>query len=373
MRRAGKLSVIVALIGAVLFIIGIIIEPRQALTSYVFAYAVAFTIVLGALFHLMIGQLTGARWFDAFRQLALNVTAATPALAVLVIPILLGVRAIYPWTAPSLLSPDAQRLIARKAGWLNVPFFSVRAIVYVAIWVIFAELVRRLSVRREGASADDDSVRAHKLRKTSAAGVIFVGLALTFASFDWLMSLEPTWYSTIYGVYLFAGGILAALGLVAAMASRRAGGRASLLDSATDDQRGALGTLLFTYTIFWAYIGFAQFLIIWIGDIPAEASWYVTRTRTSWAILAVLTAVGQFALPFLLLLPHSLKRRPGLLAWVGVWIVAMHVVDVYWIVLPALHPGGISLSWLDAAALLLVGGVIAGTMHWRTAMPEYHS
>ena len=369
MRRVNRVSAGAALVGFVLFVIGLFFEPRQALTSYLFAYAVAFTIVLGALFHLMIGQLTGARWFDVFRQLALDVAAATPALVLLAIPVVLGVRAIYPWTAPALLSPDAQRLIARKHVWLNVPFFIMRSVVYVAVWAIFAELVRRLSVRRQGADAIDDAVRAHKLRTTSAAGLICVGLALTFASFDWLMSLEPTWYSTIYGVYLFAGGILAALGLVAAMASRRTSGRAGLLETATSDQRAALGTLLFTYAMFWAYIGFAQFLIIWIGDIPGDASWYVSRTRTSWVVLAVLTAVGQFALPFLLLLPHALKRRAGLLAWLGAWLVAMHVVDVYWIVLPALHPLGLHVSWLDAAALLLVGGVVAASIEWRADSP----
>jgi len=349
-------ALVAAVVGLVLWLAGVVLEPRQAFASYLFAYAAALTIVIGALVQVMISQVTAARWFTVLRRLTLNVAAALPALAVLVLPVLLGVHALYPWASPERLAPEARTLAARRHAWLNVPFFVARAVVYVAAWTGWEEWLRAVSLRQDGAITAAEVAGTRAERRLSAVGLVVVGLTLTFAAFDWLMTLDPLWYSAIYGLYVFAGGFLAALGLVAIVAHAAARPDSRLDGVVTAEHFGALGKLLLTFVIFWGYIAFSQFLIIWIGDIPADASWYVTRASGSWGTLAIVVAAGQFALPFVLLLSRGIKRRPAALAAIGLWLVIVHVLDVYWLILPAIHPDGIRASWLDVAACLMVGG-----------------
>ncbi|HEX6534808.1 MAG TPA: hypothetical protein VF041_09420 [Gemmatimonadaceae bacterium] len=366
-RTVARYGAIAGIIGLVPLAIGVGSEPRRALAAYLFAYATVLTVVLGALIQLMMGHVSAARWFTVLRRLTLGATGALPALVILAIPLLAGVRILYPWATPSALPGAMRALIARKHGWLDVGFFIARGVLYLVLWLAVSAPIRHWSLRQDRADGEEAVMLARRLRRASAVGLIVVGLALTFAAFDWLMSLEPAWYSTIYGVYVFAGGYLAALALIAVVAwaeSRRGG---SLDWAVTPEHFGALGKLLLTFVIFWGYIGFSQYLIIWIGDVPGDVSWYVARAHGSWGALALVVAAGQFALPFLLLLPRELKRRPGFLAALGAWLLVMHVLDVYWLVLPALHPDGIHPSWLDAGALLMVTGFATATAAWRAA------
>jgi hypothetical protein len=350
-----------AVVGLVLWLAGVALDPRQALASYLFAYAATLTIAIGALVQVMISHVTAARWFTVLRRLTLNVAASLPALAVLLLPLLLGVHALYPWASPEQLAPEARTLAARRHSWLNVPFFIGRAAVYVAVWTGWEEWLRAVSLRQDGAINDAEVRATRAQRRLSALGLVVVGLTLTFAAFDWLMTLDPLWYSAVYGLYVFAGGFLAALGLVAVIAHATARREGRLDGVVTAEHFGALGKLLLTFVIFWGYIAFSQYLIIWIGDIPADASWYVVRASGSWGTLAIVVAVGQFALPFVLLLSRTLKRRPAALAAIGVWLVLVHLLDVYWLVLPAIHPDGIHVSWMDVAACLMVGGFATAT------------
>lgn len=356
MTRVERNSMIAGIIGLALFVIGVLLEPRQALTSYVFAYATVFTIVLGALMQLMMSQVTGARWFTVMRRIALGISGAMPAVVVLALPLFIGVPAIYSWASPATLPHATQSLVERKVAWLNVPFFVVRGVVYLAAWVLIDGIVRHWSLQLDGLVGMAAADATRRMRRLSALGLVVVGLTMTFASFDWLMSLDPTWYSTVYGVYVFAGGFLAALGLIAVIGRVASRAGASLDGAVTPEHFGALGKLQLTFVIFWAYIAFSQFLIIWIGDIPLDSSWYVTRGSGSWGTLALIVVIGQFAIPFLVLLPRTTKRRPALMWLLGILLLVMHVLDVYWLVLPALHPTGIAFSWLDIATLLVVGG-----------------
>lgn len=355
MTRTVRVGLGAAIVGAILMVAGVILEPRHALTSYLFAYATVLTIVLGALMLVMLSYVSGAAWFTAISDLALAIVGALPALAVLALPILIGVKEIYPWATIATLSPEVRVVVERKEAWLNAPFFVVRALIYLAVWTIVGELVRRRWLALVNARAADSSDPRPRASGLSAVGLIVVGLALTFASFDWLMSLEPAWYSTVYGVYVFAGGFLAMLALVAVIAPRSIG----------TEQRSAIGKLLLTFSIFWAYIAFSQYLIIWIADVPSEVTWYLSRARASWGIIAIIVAIGQFAIPFVLLLSRTRKRNPRALAAIGAFLLAMHVLDVYWLVMPALHPAGVQPSWLDAAALLAVAGSVVAAAAWR--------
>lgn len=334
-RTALVVGVVLAVAGLLLFALGLLLDPRQALLSYLAAYATGLSIMLGALTLVMTCNITGARWFDAFRRPAEAIAASAPLFAVLFLPIAFGLSRVYPW-APAAAGD--------RRVWLNEPFFLMRAAIYFAVWIAAGLLLRRWSLRRTaGAHGRVDG----RSRALSAGGLPAVAFTLSFAAFDWLMSLSPAWFSTIYGVYVFAGGFLAALAVVALLEPGRA---------PRADNYQKLGNLLLTFTVFWAYIAFSQFLIIWIADVPQEVAWYVPRVGGSWGVLALVVLVGQFALPFLVLLLRRVKRSPRTLAKVGVWLLVMHYLDVYWLVLPQLHPGGVHPHWLDLAALCAIGG-----------------
>jgi len=193
--------------------------------------------------------------------------------------------------------------------------------------------------------------------KLAAAGLPILGITLTFAAFDWIMSLTPAWFSAIFGLYVFAGGFIAALGLVAVVAP----GAPAVGPSHTH----ALGKLTFAFVIFWAYMAYAQGFLIWIADKPEEVTWYLPRVGGSWGVLFVAVIAANFVLPFALLLSRDLKRHPRALAAVGAWLLVAHYLDVAWMVLPVLHPTGIRAHWLDLAALAAVGGLAAAAASAR--------
>lgn len=348
--------------GLLLFGLGLLLDPRQALMSYLAAYATMLSLGLGALTLVMISNITGARWFAPFRRPAEAVAATAPLFALLFLPLVFGLRDVYPWVPPAAsLGPAAKASLEAKRIYLNVPFFLLRAVLYFAVWIATSLLLRHWSVRQEMQSMERP---ARRTRALSAGGLPAVGLTLSFAAFDWLMSLSPAWFSTIYGLYYFAGAFLGALALLAAVTPGAE--RARLLGgTVSGDEYHALGKLLLTFVVFWAYIAFSQLLIIWIADVPQEVSWYLPRLGGSWGGLALVLLVGQFGLPFLLLLFRGVKRSPRVLAKIGFWLLLMHYLDVYWLVLPQLWPAGVHLHWLDLVTLTAVGGLTLAYVGWQ--------
>ena len=348
-------ATIVGVVGLVLVAIGVATEPRRALAAYLFGYAAVFTIVTGALIQVMLSHVTGARWFTVMRRLTLDVTGAIPALALLAIPFLVGVRVLYPWADPTTLPPDAQVLIARKAAWLNVPFFVARSVVYLVAWIVVAWSLRRAAHAQDHALGDTAVRATRRLRRLSSIGLVVVALTLTFAAFDWLMSLEPTWYSTIYGVYLFAGTVISGFSfliiLTLGMKSRGLLGNAVNVEHFTDH-----GRLMFGFVCFWTYVSFSQWMLIWYAGIPEEAVWYHMRWMGGWKAVSILLPVAHFALPFLFLISRVTKRNAATLKFGAVWLVVMHIVDIYWFVMPNVDRTRLSPHWMDVAALFAVGG-----------------
>ena len=362
-RRFGIGAVVVTGVGLLLFALGLLVDPRRAYFSYLAAYAFGLSLALGSLALVMIGHVTGARWFVVLRRLSENVAATLPLFAILFIPVLLGMGELYSWVPPlENVSARTAELIHKKSAYLNVPFFVVRAVIYFAVWIALALILRRWSLRQD---EEGGEIHARSMRSLSAGGMIPFALTLSFAAFDWLMSLTPEFISTIFGVYYFAGGILAALALLGALTFSLQR-RGDLEDLVAASHYHALGKLLLTFLIFWAYIAFAQALIVWIGDLPSEVPWYIDRATGSLAPLGIVLIIGHFFLPFFLLLSRSLKRRPGFILMVSAWILLMHFVDIYWLVLPVLHPGVLVPHWLDVAALALVAGAMASYGAWRT-------
>jgi hypothetical protein len=348
----GRSALAGGLIGLLLCVLGAWLEPQQAYASFLTAYAAGLSVAVGALMLVMMGFLTGARWFIPFRPIALRIAATLPLFALLFLLVLPGLHVLYPWVPPlDRLSPELQQQIRQKQSYLNVPWFLLRAVLYFAVWLGFGWLLRRAP------------------KAASAAGLPLIGLTLTFAAFDWLMSLTPSWFSTIYGLYYFAGGFLGALGLVALLAY--AGQESGQPSGIAPEQYHSLGKLLLTFVMFWAYVAYSQLLIVWIADLPKEVTWYFPRLRGSWGVLGLIILGGQFVIPFLMLLFRRVNTAPRSLAIIGGGLLLMHYLDVYWLVLPALHSTGVHFHWLDIAALLLVGGLALAFGSWVRPQEEF--
>ncbi|HEX3087052.1 MAG TPA: hypothetical protein VHQ23_00245, partial [Ilumatobacteraceae bacterium] len=299
-------------------------------------------------------------WFVALRRQSEQVAATLPAFAVLFLPVLAAIRVLYPWAAADI-SPEIAASVHAKSAYLNIPSFIVRAIIYWAVWLGLERALRRASLAQD---AGNTPSLERRMRVLCAVGIIAVGLTMTFAAFDWMMSLSPTWYSTVFGVDFFAGAMVGALALLAVLVAR---GRRTgeLPESIGVEHLHALAKVILTFVLFWLYIGFSQFIVIWSGEIPVETSWYVPRTRGGWAILAWVVIIGQFGLPFCALVVRSLKRNVAFMTLLGIWLLVMHYLDCYWTVMPdasrlAMH--GFAGYVMDFGALLLVAGV--GSLMW---------
>jgi hypothetical protein len=301
-----------------------------------------------------------ATWPVAVRRLTEAIVGALPLLCALFVPLLFGLGALYgEWLHPESIHEEHVRAaVLHKTPYLNLPFFLVRTGFYFAVWLVFGALLRRGSMKGDSSPALADSRR---LRVISVAGLPPVALTLSFAAFDWLMSLAPTWVSTMFPVYVFGGGFVAAIALLTVLAF--AAERAGLLPGLNASHYYALGRLLLTFTIFWAYAAFFQLLLIWIGNKPEEVEFYVLRSHGPWAVVSFILVLTRFVLPFLILLNYRIKRRPAWLSAVAAWIFVAHYLDMHWLVAPEAPGARAPFHWLDAAALLaVVGSCVAFTV-----------
>ena len=348
--RFSAASIGALVVGGALLIVGAVRTPREASVAFLVAYAAALSVVLGVLAMTMIAHLTAATWFRPFRPIAMRVLRALPALACLGFLLLLALPT-FPWAFE-----ESQISTTDVARYLNPPFFVVRFVIYWAAWLLIARALHRAD--QLATSVDVERVAARH-RRVSVIGLLTLGLTMTFAAFDWMMSLTPDWSSTIYGVIWFAGGMIGALALLAVLASRS-------VDQVTYDF-DALGKLLLTFILFWLYTGFAQYIVIWSGGLPREVTWYVARTRGGWGALASVLLFAGFAFPFLLLIVRVIRQSTAFAVAIGVALLVVHYLDTLWIVAPGL----ISATWwslvLAIAALAVVLSIVIGTasMHGR--------
>jgi hypothetical protein len=357
-NRLPMIGAACAVLGAIACAILGASNPKQFFFSWLVSFLFFLSLALGALFYELIQRAAQGGWGIVLRRIGESTFATLPVMAALFLPVLLGLRDLYSWTIPGAAEHDA--LLRWKAPYLNVPFFLIRAALFFGIWSFIAVLYYR------GSRAQDvtgDSRVSARLRRLAGPAIIVLALTQTFASIDWIMSLTPYWYSTIFGVYFFAGsfvGYIALLSVVAA-AMRRAG----LLETViTDEHLQDVGKLLFAFTSFWAYIAFSQFFLIWYANLPEETIWYKARLVGSWETISLLLMAGHFAVPFFYLMGRDVKRRWSTLALGGAWLLAMHFTDLYWQVMPTLHPEGVRPSALDVAAFVSVGGCFVAAASW---------
>jgi len=280
------------------------------------------------------------------------------------VPLIFGIHELYAWARPA--GEAHHELSALQQVYLQVPFFLGRAGLYFAVWLVLAFFLNRWSRQQEQAS--DVLVirtRQRRLSLLSGGGLVLYGLTMTFAAVDWLMSLEPQWFSTAYGLVVMTGQLLAAMAfaiLTTAWLAR-------------DELFHDLGNLLLAFVMLWAYIAFSQFLIIWSGNLPEENRWYLHRAHGGWNWVAVVLVVVHFALPFVMLLSRQITRRAQPLAMVAAVLFGIHLVDAFWLVMPAFFPGQLHVHWLDIVAPIAVGGLWLAAFLWqlqrRSLLPWY--
>ena len=352
-RGAGRGVVaglaIAALAGGISSAVGALATPRQFGHSYLAALAFAVSIALGSLFWVMIHHLVDAGWSVVIRRLLENLGSILTWVGLLLIPLLLVLNSVYAWTGDD----SAEPILRAKRAYLNVPFFVGRSALYAAVWGLLAGYLFRQSRRQDHA---DTPGLSRGMKRASAGGMYAVAVTSTFAAFDWLMTLDYKWYSTIFGVYYWAASILSGLcALTLLVIGLRSFG--ILSRTITVEHRHDLGKLILGFTIFWAYIAFCQYFLIWYGNQPEETEFYILRRNGTWNAVSWALAIGHFAVPFALLLPRASKRSPRVLGFVAAWLLAFHYLDMYWLVLPNLHRDGIRPHWLDLSTLVAVVSV----------------
>ncbi|MEW5853016.1 MAG: hypothetical protein AB2A00_29805 [Myxococcota bacterium] len=327
-------------------------DAKRFYFSYLTGFAWVLTLGLGGLFFVIIQHLVRAGWSVAARRQMEWLAGVLQLAAVLFIPIILGAHDLFHhW-----MSPEAAQdpILIKKAGYLNTGFFYTRAVIFLVAWFGLSWFFRAQS-----RAQDDNGNPEHTLRMQafSAPAVLVFALSLTFAAFDWLMSLDPHWYSTIFGVYIFAGSATSSLSALALMtiALQRAGIFKSV---STVEHQHDIGKLLFGFTVFWAYIAFSQFFLIWYANIPEETIFFRHRWEEGWRGISILLMLGHFVIPFALLLSRTAKRSRLLLGIGAVWMLLMHYVDLYWLVMPNLDPHGAHFHWIDVAGLLGPAGIL---------------
>ena len=325
--------------------------------SYLLGYAYFLTLALGALFFVQIQFITRASWSVVVRRIAEIAGATFPVIAALAIPVVLMAGHLYEWAGAGA---GASALLQHKSPYLNLPFFAVRIIVYFFVWIALAYAFFWRSLKQDETG---DAALTLTLQRLAGPGLVAFALTLTFASFDILMSLDYAWFSTIFGVYVFSGAVVAFFSFltVTAILLQRAG---FLKRAITIEHYHDLGKLIFAFTVFWCYIAFSQFMLIWYGNIPEETQWFLRRTSGdwywfSWALLAI-----HFVIPFLYLISRGIKRKKRLLIVGALWMLFAHFVDLYYLIIPEFDRTALTLQFtpMDVLCTLGIGGIFIAAM-----------
>lgn len=349
--RVQRVAASVAAISILACAAGAISNNEQFFRSYLFAFLYWLGIGIGSLAILMIHHIAGGAWGAVIRRPLESATRTLPFMAILFVPLLFGIGSLYEWADPAHVAHDP--LLQHKAVYLNIPFFIGRAAFYFLAWSLLVFFLNRWSLQQDDSG---DPYLGYKLEQISRGGLVLVGLTMSFAAIDWVMSLEPHWFSTIYGILILGGQVLTAMAFMIAVASTLAK-EGPLATRMGKDQFHDLGKFLLAFVMVWAYFSFSQFLIIWSANLPEEIPWYLKRLKGGWEHVGIFLLLFHFALPFVVLLSRSVKRNASRLAMVAMAVLVARAVDLFWLVTPAFSPEQLTVHWLDLAALGAVGGI----------------
>jgi hypothetical protein len=340
-------------IGWLASIAGFLISKEQFFFSYLTAFCFYLFITIGAIFFVQIQYLTGSVWSVTLRRIMENLAAVAPWAALLYVPIALGLKTLYEWSHPEIVAKD--EILQGRTTYFGTGFFFARVIVFFLIWCFLSLRIQKRSVDMD---QTHDPKNIFKNEAISAPGLLLLFLSGSLAAWDWIMSLQPHWYSTMFGVYCLAGGALGFMAVVTLVSlSLRDNG--FLTNTITLEHYHDLGKWMFAITVFWTYIAFSQYMLIWYANMPEETIYFKNRFEGSWLWVSVFLIFGHFFFPFFLLLCRPAKRILGILRFAAIWILFVCFVDMYWMISPVLHKDGLSIHWLDIATLLAVGSVFA--------------
>jgi hypothetical protein len=341
---------------------GLAVDAQRTMFSYLVAYTYWAGLGMASLILLMMFHAFGAKWMVVFRR-PLEAMATTVGLfALLFVPIAAGMKHLYIWVdPPASLGREALEVLHHKHAYLNPTAFLMRAAIYFVVLVIVSGRLFRLSTKQDQTG---DIALTRRQRVLGTGAIPLLALVLTFAAFDWLMSLNPLWFSTIFGVYYFAGSMVGTFALLA-LVTHLGRGKNLFGDFVSVEHTHNIGKLMLTFTAFWGYIGFSQFMLIWIANLPEEVPFFIVRLKGEWAWVGVLLIFGQFFIPFGALLSRSRKRDRRQLAAVAIWILLIHYVDIYWLVIPTLSPESFGFHWTSLTAFLGIGLCAVSFTVWR--------
>ena len=359
--RIQQIAVIAGAVGVVACGVGAFLDFGQFIQSYLFAYMYWLGISLGSLGIVFLYNLVGGVWGFLIRRLLEAATLTLPLMLILFLPIALDALSstshLYEWTHAEAANDP---IIQAKAAYLNVPSFLARALLYFAIWIAMAYVLNRWSDEQDRTG---DPALADRMRLLSRYGLVLYILTLTFASVDWVMSTEPHWFSSIFGVLFLAGQGLSSLAFAIAAAGLLSR-REPLAEVAAPNMFNDLGNLLLAFVMFWTYINLSQYLIIWSGNLPEEVPWYIHRTTGGWEWLIRFVLAFQFVAPLLLLFSRRTKRNTTRMTRLALVLLGVHLIEVFWRITPSFRQDGLTIHWLDIATPLAVGGLWIAAFVW---------
>ncbi len=348
--RFQMVSLIVGVGGLGFCLVGAIFGLEQFFQSYLYGFIFWLGVALGCLILLLLQNIAGGPWGPMIRRPLEAGVTLIPIMGLFFIPILAGMGYLYEWTNPNIVA--ANEVIASKTAYLNIPFFVVRALVYFSVWIGTAFLLRHWSQQQDDTN---DPKFAERMRNFSAPGLIFFILTMTFAAFDWGMSLTPEWFSGMYGVIFMIGQAISAVAFMIIIMTLF--GHFEPLASVANPKRlQDLGNFLMAFTMFWAYVSASQLIILWSNNVVETNTWYVTRLNGFWGWVGAALLLFHFASPFLILFSRWVKQKVRALVIIACWMLFMRLVDIFWIIVPTFERN-IPFSLLDAAVLIGIGGV----------------
>lgn len=342
------------IVGLIASFVGYFLNEKQFFFSYLTSFTFFTSIALASLILVMIHHITKSSWGTVLRRIPESFISNLWIWAIFMLPVLFGMTSLYKWTSPDYVMGDP--IMEGKIPYLNTPFFVIRQFLYFAIWGFLGYKLHKVSVQMD---ETNDWGLTKLLQKISAPGILLFSLTIAFASFDWLMSLDAHWFSTMFGVYFFAMSFQALFPVLILFVFWLH--RKGILENTIQKAHlYDLGAWFFGFTVFYAYIAFSQFLLIYYANIPEETLWFYHRMEGSWAVVTYMLLFGRFVIPFILLLNRDTKHNHKLLMFTSILVLAMHIIELHWIVMPIIDYHGVSISWLDFATFIGLGGIFFG-------------
>jgi len=361
MDRMQRICMVVGVLALIALIAGMFYDKPTFFQSYLFAYLFWAGISLSCLGISLFHNVVGGNWGVVIRRFLEAGMRTLLITTIGIIPILLGMHFLYAWTDPEFVKQSKE--VTNKTFYLNVPFFIGRTVFYFALWAVLAWKLLSLSAEQD-VTGDPDGVIRNRMKRWSAPGLVLFMFSTSWAFIDWIMSLEPAWYSTVHPWLFTIGQVLLTYSFAVALLVIFSKTR-PFADVLSFQHFNDLGNLMLAFTMFWTYLSIAQFMIVWHENLPEEIPWYIRRFSNGWGYLAFFIAMFHFFVPFFLLLMRFIKRNPKYLFGVAIWMICIRMLDVFWVVIPAFRQRYFSVSWIDIAAILAIGGIWLSFFIWR--------